>query len=179
MKFRTIILLLHFALLSGQAQTPLDNYIEQALRHNIGLRQEILGLKSSETDLKVAKQQFLPTLSVNARYSVASAGRAFTIPVGDLVNPIYANLNALNEVAAAATPDYPAIPDYPTINTVEENFLRATEQESVIRLQMPVFNQAIIRNQRIQENLLAASKISVEIYQRTLVKEVKVAYFSY
>ncbi|MCR9100033.1 MAG: TolC family protein [bacterium] len=179
MKLKIIFLLLLGTALTVQAQSPLDTYILQALQQNIGVQQQNLTLEAAKTDLKLARQQFLPTLSVNARYSVAYGGRAFTIPVGDLVNPIYSNLNALNEVAASATPDYPTIPEYPAISNVEENFLRPTEQETVVRLQMPLYNQAIVRNQRIQENLEAASRLSVEAYKRTLVKEVKVAYYSY
>lgn len=179
MKLKIIFLLLLGTALTVQAQSPLDTYISQALQQNIGVQQQNLTLEAAKADLKLARQQFLPTLSVNARYSVAYGGRAFTIPVGDLVNPIYSNLNALNEVAASATPDYPTIPEYPAISNVEENFLRPTEQETVVRLQMPLYNQAIVRNQRIQENLEAASRLSVEAYKRTLVKEVKVAYYSY
>ncbi|MEQ8707243.1 MAG: TolC family protein [Phaeodactylibacter sp.] len=179
MKLSIILFLLLFSITPGQAQTPLDAYLKKALEQNIGVRQQELSLEQSEADLKIARQQFLPTLSVNARYSVAAGGRSFIIPVGDLVNPIYANLNALNDVAEAAAPDYPTLSDYPAINNVEENFLRPTEQETVVRLQMPVFNQAIVHNQRIQENILAAGQLSVEAYKRTLVKEVKVAYYSY
>ena len=163
----------------GNAQPALEAYLQQALQGNIALQQEQLSLEKSLAALQEAKQQFLPTLSVQARYSVADGGRAFTIPVGDLVNPVYQNLNALNEVAQSATPDYPTVPDYPMIDNVEENFLRSTEQETVVRLQMPVFNQAILRNQRIQENLSEASRLSVDQYKRALVKEVKVAYYSY
>jgi hypothetical protein len=162
MKLQIIFLLLLGALLAGKAQSPLDTYISQALQQNIGVQQQKLTLEAAKADLKLARQQLLPTLSVNARYSVAYGGRAFIIPVGDLVNPINSNLNALNEVAASATPDYPTIPEYPAISNVEENFLRPTEQETVVRLQMPLYNQAILKNQRIHENLEAASRLSVE-----------------
>ncbi len=179
MKLQVLIFICIIGPCLGNAQPVLDAYIQQALNGNIALQQEELSLEKSLSALREAKQQFLPTLSVQARYSVADGGRAFTIPVGDLVNPVYQNLNALNEVAHSATPDYPTMPDYPMIDNVEENFLRTTEQETVVRLQMPVFNQAILRNQRIQQNLSEASRLSVDRYKRTLVKEVKVAYFSY
>ncbi|MCB0581778.1 MAG: TolC family protein, partial [Phaeodactylibacter sp.] len=52
-------------------------------------------------------------------------------------------------------------------------------QETVLRLQVPIFNQAILQNQRIRHNLSEAEKVSVDIYRRELVKEVKVAYFNH
>lgn len=104
MKLQIIFLLLLGALLAGKAQSPLDTYISQALQQNIRVQQQKLTLEAAKADLKLARQQLLPTLSVNARYSVAYGGRAFIIPVGDLVNPIYSNLNALNEVASRLRP---------------------------------------------------------------------------
>ena len=165
--------------LSAQAQSGyLDAYIQQALQSNIALQQKELSYRQSLAVLEEARGLFFPKLSIQARYSVARGGRAFIIPVGDLVNPVFQNLNLLNSVAAAAYPDYPAIPEYPPISNVKENFLRPTEQESVLRLQMPVFNSAILYNHRIQENLAEAEKISADIYKRELVKEVKTAYYN-
>jgi outer membrane protein TolC len=165
----------------GAAAQPsqLDAYIQQALHSNIALQQKELSYRQSLAVLEEAKGLFFPKLSIQARYSVARGGRAFIIPVGDLVNPVFQNLNLLNSVAGAAYPDYPTIPEYPMISNVKEYFLRPTEQESVLRLQMPVFNSAILYNHRIQENLAEAEKISAEIYRRELVKEVKTAYYQY
>lgn len=170
-------------LLASQAawaqEAPLQQYLNTALESNIALQQKQLSYEKSLAALQEAKGLFFPRLSVQARYSVARGGRSFTIPVGDLVNPIYQNLNQLNSLAQQAYPDYPTIPEYPMIGNVEENFLRETEQETVVRVQMPVFNNSILYNHRIRQNLSEAEKISVDIYKRELVQEVKVAYFNY
>lgn len=163
--------------LSGQS--VLDRYVQEALEQNIALQQEHISYQRSLAALEEAKANFWPELSIQARYSVAQGGRAFVIPVGDLVNPIYQNLNAINQLGQSTSPDYPTFPNYPNISNVEENFLRETEQETVLRLAMPVFNQAILANQRIRENLSEAQRISVEVYKRELVKEVRLAYYGY
>ena len=157
----------------------LGQYIQEALESNIALQKQSLSYEASLAALEEAKSYYFPTLSVQARYSVAAGGRLLSFPVGDLVNPVYQNLNLLNSVAQEASPDYPVIPEYPGIENVEEPFLRPTDQETVLRLQMPIFNSAILYNNRIQQNLAQSQQIGVDIYKRELVKEVKTAYYQY
>lgn len=170
-------LLFSSAYLSGQS--ALDQYIQEAMQSNIALQQQHLSYDKSLAVLQEAKANFLPQLSIESRYSVARGGRAFVIPVGDLVNPIYQNLNVVNQLGQSASPDYPVFPEYPGIDNVQENFLRETEQETTLRVIMPVYNNAIINNQKIQANLVEVNRIGVNAYKRTLVAEVKTAYFNY
>lgn len=167
------------SLSAGAQEAPLQEYIQAALSGNIALQKKELSYEKSLAALQESKALFFPRLSAQARYSVARGGRAFIIPVGDLMNPVYHNLNELNRLVQIAYPDYPTLPEYPMIDNVQENFLRETEQETVVRLQMPVFNNAILYNHRIRQNLSAAEKVSADIYRRELVQEVKVAYFNY
>ncbi|MCB9265074.1 MAG: TolC family protein [Lewinellaceae bacterium] len=174
-----ILSLCFFSVLAGAQESPLKGYIHTALESNIALQRQGLSYEKSLAALDEAKAMFFPRLSIQARYSVARGGRSFSIPIGDLMNPVYQNLNQINSLAQATYPDYPTVPEYPMIRNEEVNFLRETEQETVLRLQMPVFNQAILQNQRIRHNLSEAEKVSVDVYRRELVKEVKVAYFNY
>jgi outer membrane protein TolC len=169
--------LFSYATLMGQSQ--IDQYIDQALGSNIALQEKNLSYEKSMAALKEAKAMFLPTLSFEARYSVARGGRAFVFPIGDLMNPVYDNLNLVNSLGRSANPDYPVIPEYPQIENEEVNFLREREQETKLRVIWPVFNSAILQNNKIQQSLVEAEKMNVNIYQRELVKEVKVAYFNY
>jgi outer membrane protein TolC len=157
----------------------IDRYIQTALESNIALQQQELSYEQSLAAMEEARAMFFPKLSLEARYSVARGGRAFEIPVGDLVNPIYSNLNIINSLGQAASPDYPVIPTYPTIPNVQENFLRETEHETTLRVVFPLFNSAILQNHKIRQNMAAADRISVDVYRRELVKEVKTAYFNY
>ncbi len=163
----------------NHAQEILDQYIRQALESNIALQRKEISYAKSLEALKEAKAAYLPSLSLSARFSVAQGGRTFEIPVGDLVNPVYNNLNLINDLNESSTPDYPSIPDYPVIRNEQVNFLRETEQETFFRMAWPILNTAILNNQKIQANLSEAQELSVKIYKRELVKEVKTGYFNY
>jgi len=142
-------------------------------------QQKELGYKKSLATLQEAKALFFPTLSLEARYSIAGGGRAFEFPIGDLINPVYSNLNLINARNSSSVPDYPTIPAYPELENQQVNFLRTTEHETKLRLVYPVFNTAIRKNHEIQKEMVKVESISVDIYKRELSKEVKVAYFNY
>lgn len=181
MKYSTALLfVLLFFTNSISAQVgSLEGYIGNALENNIALQQKNLSYQRSLQALKEAKGLFFPKVTFNARYSMAQGGRTIDFPIGDLMNPVYENLNLINDLASDANPNYPNIPAYPTLENISTNFLRTREQETTIRAAMPLFNASIIQNQRIQENLSETERIGVEVYKRELVKEVKIAYFNY
>ncbi|MEL6925337.1 MAG: TolC family protein [Bacteroidota bacterium] len=175
-----LMLLGAFAQISvAQTGQQLQQYIQQALSSNIALQQKELSYKKSLAALQEAKALFFPTLSLQARYSVAAGGRAFDLPLGDLMNPVYNNLNLINARNQSTNPDYPSIPAYPMLENESINFLRPTEQETKLRVVYPVFNAAIRNNHKIKKEMVTAESISVDIYKKELSKEVKVAYFNY
>jgi outer membrane protein len=55
---------------------------------------------------------FLPTVSFNASYTVADGGRILEIPFGDMLNPIYNNLNQINQTLNPTAQQYPEIGEY-------------------------------------------------------------------
>jgi outer membrane protein len=172
----TLGLLLTLQLLWAQS---LDAYVQRALEQNFGLQEQESRYAQAQARLAQARALFWPRLSVEGRYSAAAGGRAFEIPVGDLVNPAYQNLNAINRQLSGGDPSYPAFPNYPMIENQSENFLRATEQETVVRLEMPLYNAAISRSRDLRENLLAAEGAGVEQYRRQLRRDVEQAYYRY
>ena len=157
----------------------LDDYIQLALTNNLELAQQEIRYQEAEAQLDQAKALFWPQLGINGRFSVAQGGRTIDIPAGDLVNPAYQNLNALNQYISGNDPTYPAFPMYPAVNNESINFLRATEQETVVRLSMPVFNNSLQRNRQIKESMLAASGSELAGFRRELIKNVKQAYYNY
>jgi outer membrane protein TolC len=175
---RIILLLLLFPTL-GFAQSPIETYVKVALENNIALTQKNLSYDKSLAALDEAKATFFPTLALKARYSMARGGRNFEIATGDLVNPIFSNLNLINSIGKATDPTYPDIPEYPSIPNEEVNFLRRTEHETKLQLAFPIFNTAILNNHRIKGNMVQMEKISVAIYKKELIKEVKIGYFNY
>ena len=172
---RILVLLLSFlstTLVFAQGNV-LNSYVQSALESNLALQQKEYSYQKSLEALNEAKRMFLPTVSFETRYSVAHGGRTVEIPFGDMMNPVYNNLNTINKDL-----NIPA-PDYPKIENTELSFIRNTEQETKVVAAMPIFNASIIQNHKIKKGLAEVEKMSVDIYKRELVKEVKDAYVKY
>ena len=82
-------------ILHGQESEILDSYIREGLSNNLALQQKTASYNQSLAALKEARGMFMPSISLNARYTVAEGGRTIVFPVGDLLNPVYSTLNAL------------------------------------------------------------------------------------
>ncbi|MBI9070124.1 MAG: TolC family protein [Melioribacteraceae bacterium] len=174
MKRIFILFLFFLSITSVFAQSNiLDNYINAALDSNLTLQQKKYSYQKSLEALKEAKRMFLPTVSFEARYTVAEGGRTVTIPFGDMMNPAYNNLNSVNQSLNMPVSQYPEIENYSL------TFVRSPEQETKLVVGLPVFNYAIIQNHKIKKSLVEVEEINVEIYKRELVKEVKEAYVKY
>ncbi|MFT7381565.1 MAG: outer membrane protein [Roseivirga sp.] len=172
---RVIVLLLSFLSTTATlAQSDvLDAYIQTALESNLALQQKEYSYQKSLEALNEAKRMFLPTLSLNASYTAAEGGRTVELPFGDMVNPIYNNLNQINQTLD------PSAPTYPQIENPQLNFVRSTEQETNLVASMPLFNAAIIQNHKIIRGFSEVESINIDIYKRELVKEVKQGYVKY
>jgi len=169
-----IVFLVFLSTTAALAQNKiLDSYIETALEDNLALQQKKYSYQKSLEVINEAKRMFFPTISFNASYTVAEGGRTVEIPFGDMLNPIYQNLNKINQI------HNPSAPLYPEIDNTELSFVRSPEQETKIVAGMPVFNAAIIQNHKITKGLADVEGINVDIYKRELVKEVKEAYVKY
>lgn len=155
------------------AQNILDQYIQDALENNLSMHQKEFSLEMSIAALKEARGMFLPSLSIEARYTRAGGGRKISVPVGDFMNPVYAALNQL-----LGQPGQP--PVFPTnIPNLTEPFLREEEHESKLRLIQPIFQPAILARYHINSSLKTIDQAARDIYGRELVLEVKKAYFNY
>ncbi|MBN2104944.1 TolC family protein [bacterium] len=159
-------------LLFGQAAV-LDEYLHIALKQNLALQEKTFSLQQSIAALKEARGMFLPSVSLEARYSRAGGGREISIPVGDLMNPVYKALNQLY-AESGKTAGFPE-----NIPNVSEPFLREKEHETKIRFIQPVFQPGIYHNYKIKQDLLDIERASRNIYARHLVADVKTAYFNY
>lgn len=162
-----ILMFLGGSLLSAQNQL-LDEYIKEGLQSNQALKQKQLDYSSNLSALKEARGLFLPDLSLNARYTVASGGRTIEFPVGDLLNPIYSTLNMLTESEA-----------FPQIENQEFPFLRPTEQETKVSLIQPIFNSELIANYKIRKQYIEIARIDVDRYKRELIREITKAYYEH
>jgi outer membrane protein TolC len=146
----------------------LEQYIKDGLQHNLALQQKQDNYEKSLVALREAKSLFYPSVSLNARYTVAEGGRIIEFPVGDLLNPVYQTLNQLTGNA-----------NFPMLENQEFPFYRPHEQETKIVVVQPIINTQVYYNKKIQQELSATSKTDAEVYKGHLIKEIKAAYYNY
>lgn len=152
----------------GYSQSRLDNYIHIGLKSNEVIRQHNFDITKSIYALKEARSLFYPTVSLNANYTKAEGGRTIDIPIGDMLNPVYSTLNQITN-----SNGFPALQNQSVLIN-PDNFYDAK-----IHTTMPLLNFEIIYNKRIKRQQSSLQKIELEIYQRELVKEIKIAYYKY
>ncbi len=158
---------------NGDSNQTLQHYINTAMSNNLALQRETLSLQKSLLALKEARGMFLPSISIEARYSRAGGGRAIEIPIGDLMNPVHHSLNQL----LSAHGQVPAFPG----NLPNESipFLRKREHETKIRLTQPLFQPGIFFNAKIKKQLSKAETAKVAAFKRQLETDIKTAYYTY
>lgn len=162
----TITLLALAARVHSQDIPP--QYITQALDNNLVLKEKNLSLQKSLVALKEARSLFLPTTWFEGQYTLAQGGRSIDIPVGDLLNPVYKSLNQLTGSNS-----------FPTIGNVSEQFLPNNFYDVRIKTTMPLINPDLRINKEIKKQQTQLQQNEVDVYKRTLVKEVKLAYYNY
>ncbi|MBC6492676.1 TolC family protein [Flavihumibacter stibioxidans] len=160
-------LLLGWQSLAAANDIP-PQYLEEALRNNLVLKEKTISLEKSLLALKTARSLFLPTTRFEAQYLLSKGGRTIDIPVGDLMNPVYKTLNELT-----------GSNNFPTISNVSEQFNPNNFYDLRIRTSMPLYNPELKINRAIQEKQVALQHNEIDIYKRELVRDVKTAYFNY
>jgi outer membrane protein TolC len=110
----------------------LRSVLDDALAANLELQAGAAAIQQRLAGLDQARARYLPALDVAARYSWADGGRTIELPVGDLLNPVYATLDEL--LVASGQP-----PRFPRIENESISFLRGNEQETKVVLEQPVY----------------------------------------
>jgi len=171
--FKSIILIpIIFQVIFAQ-DDPLEQYVQIGLESNLALKQQEFSLEQSLQVLNEARGKYFPSIDIIARYSRAGGGREITIPIGDLVNPIYQTLNQLLE--AQGYP--PAFPEDIPNETIP--FIREKEHDTRIRLVQPIFQPAIWSNYGLKSDLNEIEELRTRMYKRHLIYEIKRAYYNY
>ncbi len=155
------------------ASSILQSYIKEGLKNNLVMKQKQWNLKKSIEALKEAKALFLPSVSLEARYSKAGGGRTIEMPIGDLMNPVHLTLNQLLQ-ANAQPPSFPANIENQTIP-----FLRKTDQDTKLRLTQSIYNPAISQNRKIKSQMVEVEETTIELYKQQLILDIKTAYFNH
>ncbi|QRR00473.1 TolC family protein [Dyadobacter sandarakinus] len=158
-------------LCAGESQAqddPLPGYIRTGLSNNQGLKQENLLLEKSLYALKEAKSYFLPEVNFSTSYLDARGGRKISIPIGDLLNPVYRSLNELTSSGA-----------FPQVENVNQTFNPNNYYDAKVRTSVPLYNAEIMYNARIRREQITMQQAGVDVYKRELVRDIKVAYYAW
>ena len=169
-KFLLILIFTLFIHTMQADNSLLDEYIHYGLENNLALQQKNFSLQQSIHALKEARGMFLPSISLDARYSRAGGGRIIDFPVGDIVNPMHQALNYLLGQPAL----FPA-----NLENVQTPFLREEEQETKIQLIQPIFQPDIYYNYKIRTKQKDIEQLGKKVFVRELVKDIKTAYYNY
>ncbi len=174
MKKQIILKLIVFSIfLAGympaiDAQNSLDKYIENGLKNNLVLQQKNISLDKALYALKTANSLFFPSIEIKGDYQSGEGGRSISIPLGDMLNPVYSTLNQLTSSNA-----------FPEINNVETTFFPNNFYDVKVRTMLPIINADLIYNRQIQKQQVIMQEYDVEIYKNELTKNIKVAYYNY
>jgi outer membrane protein len=163
---------------SGQ-ESIIDAYIRTGLENNITIRRMDLTHEKNIAALREARGYFLPGFSFNARYTIARGGRTFDFPAGDMLNPLFQNITALNNAMAAINPLFPAIDPYPAVENLSFRFYRPREHETKFTIIQPLFNPAIFYNYKIKKVEAEMGLTGIEISRRSLSQQITGGYYDY
>jgi outer membrane protein len=157
-----------FIIEKGQSQDVLEDYVKRGLTNNLVLKERSISLEKSLLALKEAKTLFLPSVNLNAGYTLAAGGRTIEFPIGDLLNGAYATLNKLT-----ASQNFPQLENQ-KILLAPNNFY-----DVKIRTTYPIFNKDIQHNQTIKSKEIALYEADIKIYENELASDIRKAYFNY
>jgi outer membrane protein len=171
--------LLILPLIATGQESIIDEYIRTGLENNLTVRKMHLTHEKNIAALREAGGYFLPGFSFNARYTIARGGRTFDFPAGDMLNPLFQNITALNNSMAAINPLFPAIDPYPAVENLSFRFYRPREHETKFTIVQPLFNPAIYYNYKIKKEEAEMGLTGIEISKRSLSQQITSAYYDY
>ncbi|MBI3567700.1 MAG: TolC family protein [Gemmatimonadetes bacterium] len=156
--------LLFLAALAGAravaAQGTLDGFVADALRASRTQRQEQLAVARADAQVSEARGRFLPSATVNARYSDVSG---HVVDIGSLINPAFGALNQLMHAN-----------NFPT----NLDLRLPLRQETTVRLAQPLFQPAVVAAYQISTNLRDAQNAERGAATRQLAHDLRVAYLT-
>jgi len=161
------LILLPIGILNAQS-TVLERYIQEGIKSNLQLQQEELNYERRVEDLELARALFMPQLGVNASYSFANGGRKISIPIGDLLNPVYSTLNGLTGTSA-----------FPMVENQSTQFLPNNFHDTKLRVIQPIFNPDIYFSYKAQKDLVSVQQAQKNAYENDLKYNIASSYYQY
>jgi outer membrane protein TolC len=158
--FGTLAILTSPSNAQAQGHDPLAGFVREAVENNLSLKQERLADARSEAAVSEARGLYLPSVSVDSRYSRFSGG----MNLGELMNPVY---GALNQITGSTR--------FPTDLDVR----LPMAQETKLRVTQPLFQPAIRENHRLRRSLRDLQGAQLQAATRQLAADVQAAYLGY
>jgi len=151
------------------AQHPvLDRYVQEGLSNNLGLKQEQLALEGNKAAVESAKRLNYPTIALQGSYTLATGGRAIDLPIGDLLNPVYATLNEMTQSN-----------QFPMLENVREQLSPNNFADVKVRTTVPIINPDIRIGRSVEQEKAAMQSLQIRRVERDLTYQIKAAYFNY
>lgn len=165
---KTIITLFFTCVLSAAyaQKSPLEEYIQVGLQNNLAIKQEQFKLQQAYDALTESKGLFLPSVNLQSDYTYASGGRFISIPLGDLLNPVYSSLNQLTNGQR-----------FPQLQNQKVLFNPNNYHDTRLVTTLPLINAEIYYNHAIKKEAITQQQAEIRAYKRALVKDIKVAYY--
>ena len=148
----------------------LQQVVDDALAANLELAAGTASVQQRLAALDQARARYLPVLDAVARYSVADGGRTIDIPVGDLLNPVYATLDEL--LVSAGQP-----PRFPRIRNERIELLRSPEQETKLVLLQPVYEPRLGPTVEAGRQDLTRAEADLAALRARVVRDTRQAYY--
>ncbi len=163
-----VVLLLSCVTATLTAQSLADTYVREGLTNNLVLRDKNIAVEDATISLDVARSMFLPSVSLLADYTSGKGGRNIAIPIGDLLNPVYASLNQLTQSDA-----------FPTVENVSQDFFPYNFTDVRVRASAPLLNRDIHTARTVSRHKTTLAHYELTVYKRQLVQDIKTAYYNY
>ena len=166
--FSFLLFQLVFFSINGQS-IILENYVKEAIEHNLTVQKERLKKEKQTSKINQAKRLWKPKMDLEASYLFAQGGREILFPIGDLFNPVYGTLNALTQSA-----DFPTDLQNEEIQLTPNNYL-----DLQLSISKPLINSSIKYNQLIQSELLRLNDLDIELNKTDIAMQVRTGYYNY
>jgi outer membrane protein len=150
----------------------IGDYIRTGLHSNLALQEQEISFARSVQALQEARGAFMPSLSLEERYTRANGGRTIDIPVGSIVNPIYSTLNQLTRSQSPPT-NFSPVPDQ------QFAIQRTREQQTELRILQPLYAPKIAANLRLQQANSNAAQFTRDAFKSALIRDICVAYLDW
>lgn len=139
----------------------LDDYVTLGLTQNLALRQQSLASERSDAVVREARGNFLPSATLNARYTDF---RGSGVDFGSFINPVFATLNQLTGTT-----------QFPT----DVNVRLPLRQETTVRVAQPVFAPAILAGYRAANAARDAQDATRDAAIVNIAAEIRSAYLQH